>query len=78
MTMGWSITTHRCLRPTITQVEERGAGIGSVWVCSTCHAVYQIIDFEISPVSGDYMQQSVRWEVLRYGEQTTRRRVTSR
>jgi hypothetical protein len=75
--MGWSITTHRCVRPSITQVEDKGAGIGSVWVCPLCQAAYRIVDFEISPVSGDYMQSSVRWEVLRFGDATQRRRLTS-
>ncbi|GAB3887770.1 hypothetical protein GCM10029964_054300 [Kibdelosporangium lantanae] len=75
--MGWSLTTHRCVRPSVSQVEELGAGIGSVWVCPTCHAAYRITEFDMSPVSGDYMQATVRWEVVRYGDIGKRRRLTS-
>jgi ribosomal protein L37AE/L43A len=65
--MGWSITTHRCLRPTVEQVEKIGAGIGSVWRCATCRAAYRIVDFDISTSAGDFMQTSVRWEVINHG-----------
>jgi predicted Zn finger-like uncharacterized protein len=78
--MGWSLTTHRCVRPTISQVEEIGAGIGSVWVCPSCRAAYRITDFDCGPVAGDFMQSSVRWEVIHYGEEALKRerhRLTS-
>jgi ribosomal protein L37AE/L43A len=68
--MGWSLTTHRCLRPTVDQAEEIGAGIGSVWQCGTCQATYRIADFDISTSAGGYMQPSVRWEIVSYGVAT--------
>jgi hypothetical protein len=55
------------MRPTFSQVERIGAGIGSVWACPSCRASYRITDFDCTPVSGDFMESSVRWEAIHSG-----------
>lgn len=60
--MPWIEKSHRCLRPTLDQVEKANAGIGSRWMCplAECRRVHRITNFELESHG-----LSVRWEIER-------------
>lgn len=58
----WVTQTHRCDRPSGTEVQRAGVGAGSLWRCSVCRATHRVVDVTVEFPAG-YAETVVRWEI---------------